>query len=821
MNDLPYQVLFLASVVLQNSIQNSWEHISDDVESLANLIIKIINENSKIADESHISKLILILCDIFLLKFDLFSLISEIDQNLYPKLFSNLYEIVNTKEPFLTKWGVFSLSQNNLKTQFENCLEILEKIDPDSDWLELHYQLLYFIRDFNYYNSDYNDFSQDFKYFLPFLEKVQIAATENAYSDDLLKLFQYILKTEMSDSSSEDQFYFASIIEIVISLSNAMIDSENMNDENNYEYVIYLWDSVFIIPDFFVECDHFDLLDEIVTEYMKSLPQLVRHSSAFTDSLNNFADFLCTNRESESLTPFIVSYLDFLSALVNSDDDFFKDIPIKNVFENIQIGFEECLSNYIVSIVEQNQSQTQLPESFFIILASTEPGFSKFFGEFASTSLIQIMKEKPPSISPGTAIFFIRKTGVFVENEEIVSNLISIVFELFDKEANGAAKAVKKSLAVVPNILCNFASQIMSISSSGKLKINESCSLVVSLYMLLPSLINQSESNKSCSPDECLSFINSFIEHYLKEIASLFESKSANAIDSLQDSLYFITELLGHSPSEVPADFKSSLFETVTTSLNPLLMIEDDNVQDDFCKLFRLFFKLNFISNREQQGFVAEWLERIVPDHPNECYFNIIKFVIGDFEVSSIMQFVISFIENQVQNQKEGEINVDETKLEAKIVKNVIRKLFLKNKEVFWATFSEQFLVSLLTRNPNIIALNHSLDLFEKIFDPEYSNKVDADFAVLTLRTLFNSMIIFYYPKQIKCVLEIIHLIIKNSFLPYENVISIFLEFFDRRIEGVDDLISRFSSQKVDDDLLKEEFDLISSAIDFIRKQEQ
>lgn len=307
----------------------------------------------------------------------------------------------------------------------------------------------------------------------------------------------------------------------------------------------------------------------------------------------------------------------------------------------------------------------------------------------------------------------------------------------------------------------------------------------------------------------------------MKEIASLFESKSANAIDSLQDSLYFITELLGHSPSEVPADFKSSLFETVTTSLNPLLMIEDDNVQDDFCKLFRLFFKLNFISNREQQGFVAEWLERIVPDHPNECYFNIIKFVIGDFEVSSIMQFVISFIENQVQNQKEGEINVDETKLEAKIVKNVIRKLFLKNKEVFWATFSEQFLVSLLTRNPNIIALNHSLDLFEKIFDPEYSNKVDADFAVLTLRTLFNSMIIFYYPKQIKCVLEIIHLIIKNSFLPYENVISIFLEFFDRRIEGVDDLISRFSSQKVDDDLLKEEFDLISSAIDFIRKQEQ
>ena len=240
-----------------------------------------------------------------------------------------------------------------------------------------------------------------------------------------------------------------------------------------------------------------------------------------------------------------------------------------------------------------------------------------------------------------------------------------------------------------------------------------------------------------------------------------------------------IREIVSHDYNKkfiVPTEFKSSFYEIVSSSLKPLFLIEDEIAQDELSKIFTLFFQLDYATNNDKET-------------------------------------IISFVENQFQRKNE-----------AAIIDCIIHKLFVEQRSVFFETFSEQFLVSLLTRDSNIIALNNSLDLFEDIFsDADSCQRISTDFTVLTLHSLFESMIVFYLPRQIKSGLKIVHSIIRNGFLPCETVVSAFLEFCDMRIEGVEELVSRFSSQNNDEEGfdLDDEFDLISSVINYIKEQNQ
>lgn len=768
------------------------------------------------ADQPHISKLILILCDILLLNFDLFPLVSDINPILLPTIFSNLYEIFNSQESFLNKWDVLSITEANLKDQFPSCLEILDQFDPDFDWIELHCQLLLFAHDFNY--------------FISFLEKVQTASTSYKNSTQLLKLFSIVLSCKyMESKSSEDQLYFTNIIEIVVSLSDSIIEHEDLNDDFFYEYVINLWDIIFLITDFFNECDQLELLNEIVSHYLNSVPHLFRRSLEFTDSLNYFSEFLSSNNESEILSPFIESFLSFLCELVDSDDNFFKDIEIVNCFNCLQEGFEELFHKFIVSIVEKHQSKSELPESFFLIVSSTEPGFLSNFAEFASSSLIQMMAIKSDTITAETALFFIRKVIEFVD-DQTVENLIFIVFGLFEKDSNGACETIQKISEKAPSVLCHFSSQIISIVSDDKIKLNESCSLVVSLFKLLDSMTSESEKY-----GEVLSFVHSFIDQYLNAAISLFDENSdqsstfSEKLDFLNEFLHFLVTLFGELPESVSADFKSSLFDLISPTLKPVLLIQDDETQDYFCKLFELFLEHEFINERSQGEFMVEWISHAIQTHPRNLHFNLVNFLIDNFEIPSILEFIIFYYGTENE--------IEQSPIEREVIINVIHQLFLRQKAVFWNVFEDSFLVSLLAQNRNnLLALNVTLDLFIDVFKIESNDGgfVTENFAVMILQCLFESMIDCYYERQIKCVLKIVHLILRNRFLSSETVISIFLEFFDVQFKAIEELISSFSSQNTldedeeefnaddDDDLdfdLDAEYRLMNAAVFVMRRQ--
>lgn len=820
MDDLPPQVLFLSSVVLQNYIRKSWDLIDDQkARFVISLLIKIINENSSNANQSPILRLLLILCDIILLNFNYIEFVSQLNPYLLPKFYSNLYEIFNNKDSFLINWQSPQIIKNNLENQLPIALQLLHQFDTDPDWFDLHYQLL--------------RFTQDFSYFYPFLEKLQNTASKLSNPEYLLKLTQLILSYDMEDSILDDQMYFKSIIEIVVSVSNALIfNQSNLNDESIYIYVIYLWDSIFDITDFFCEDDKFDFLNAIVNQYLTSLPQLIRHSSTFTDSLNHFSEFLNSNRDSEKLTPFVVTFLNFLSGLINTKDLFFIDDEIVNCIKCIQQGFEETVAKYVTSIMtKQSQVNLEAPESFFFILASTEAGFCCHFSEAASIRLIQILEsseifnehsnlneiEKLNSsdvlpITAETTLLFIRKVGIFVDKEEIFEKLIFIVLKLFTKDADGAAKTIQEFAGEKPESLSLYAHQIIVIASSGLIQMNESSSLVVSLYTLSSALAEGSDIYK-----EVFEFIQTYIIQYLNHILSLFESpenETLKSMNSMNDFLYFLVKMLSQTPKNVSLEFKSWLYNFTSCSLKPFLLTDDRNTQELFCQLFELFFELSFITTVEQETVVFEWLEKVIPIQKDSLHLTLVHFIINDFQIPSILHFVISVINDGM--------NEDFNQILPSLIECIIHPLFLKQRSFFWEIFQPQFLTSLLTINTNIVALNNSLKLFIDIFNTNNLNGsigVTADFAVLTLQTLCQSMISFYYKSQSLAALKIIGLIITNKIMAADAVISIFLNFFDIQIPEINELVLIFSGQKSGDisDSIEGIIDEVQEAIFTIR----
>lgn len=781
------QIAFIAGMVIEDFFLFNKNELSlDKMNAAAEVILHFVINNEDETDQPSTSKLLLILSEMILINFDFFSVISHLSPHLVMRIFCYLYEIANNDEQYLStrqfssrlllsNWNVLSLAQKNLTEQIPIALQLLLESDIDYYWYELYYQL------FRFYN--------DFPAYYPLIEKVRQSTFELVCPNQILKFFDLIFQSDMSSADFNDQQYFKNLIDIFVSTINSIVSNQienvSLENENIFHFVIYGWDSIFNINDFFDAHGYFNELCELLQHYFASLPLLIRETTTFTDSLKNCTEFLIAQASSElpEISQFVFAFLEFLCELINSGVKYFKDDALIYCFRSLQVQLENLVCEYI----KQKIQSSSVTESLFFLLASTEYGFFSQFIDFFSNALVEVKS----ACSPVTSLFFIRKVGIHCQNEEVLMHLLEITFNLFQYEAEEATLVIKEFSGHKPHLLIALTPQIIDlVNYSLKINIEYSCGLIITLYKISYLLGNNENYNS------LFKFIVMFIEQYTTKVISM--DTNDIIINSLLDYLSFIQNLLENSPSAVSGTFKSFLFTFFSSSFMPILLLPNPDVQKSFAIIYKLFFKFDFIETVENESIIAKWLNEIIPISPVVSHFPLLKLLIkkmpiGGFPFENILKFSIEF------NYEDNSTN----EIGRYIIRYFIHPLFLKRKDIFWPNFHPDFILSLLRINFDIESVNNSLKLFQDMF-LKPTTEFGPEFAVLVLNTLFQSMIKFYCKLQIIQSLKIVHLIISNKFLQKDAIIQIFLSYFDPDLDGVSALLAIFSNENIDVDLTHE-----------------
>ena len=380
-----------------------------------------------------------------------------------------------------------------------------------------------------------------------------------------------------------------------------------------------------------------------------------------------------------------------------------------------------------------------------------------------------LLESQNPQAIP-TVFYFIGKCGIYSKN--FGPGLINLVLTNFGLNPIQASECIYQFSDHQPQLLVHISDLILSLLAEESLEMEIIKKIISSIFKILQFTNFLENPAFQLVPRYIMKvFEDSMSEHdlerFVKFMISIVESTSNN--------------------HELYNEFLNMLSMSIFSGLQPCLLIDDKQLQQNFCKMFGNMIENKWI-NDEGKINLLKWIEAVLPVFPCYDHFYFLQSLIDFFPSEPICQFILTY-------------DYDTTEfgfnLSCEIIK-FIQFIFEHKHDLFFAIFPPEWLYNLI----NIHSLAQSiavLDFFIVMSDSPNFALFSIDFFVNLLHFLFESIknnfeninIGFYRVSKIeKICLNI------SVFIDPNVIAQIFLEHFQPPTQNIEQIAFLFASHK-------------------------